>query len=131
MPDEQNANIECHEQAGYDFMAAAFAVYNELGNGFLEEIYHESLEMELADRKIPFVSKPKLTIYYKGRPLNKKYEAGFIIAGEIIVELKAAKTILPEHEAQLLNYLKATRKHVGCIVNFGAHSKLQWQRRIL
>jgi GxxExxY protein len=131
MSPKQTRQIEYLDQVGYDFMAAAFAVYNELGNGFLEEVYQEGLEMELAGRQMPFISKPKLTIYYKGRLLNKKYEADLIISGEIIAELKAVKNILPEHEAQLMNYLKATRKKIGYVVNFGAHPKLQWQRRVL
>ena len=117
-------------QEGYDFMNACFAVHNELGGGFLEEVYQESLEMELTDRGIPFVSHPKLQLYYKGRPLKKFYEADLIVIGEILVELKAVKALLPEHEAQLINYLRATRKRVGYLVNFAA-PRVQWQRIIL
>jgi len=111
-------------------MNACFAVHNELGGGFLEEVYHESLEIELTERGIPFVSRPKLQLYYKGRPLKKTYEADLIVIGEIIVELKAVKTLLPEHEAQLINYLRATRKRVGYLVNF-APPRVQWQRIVL
>ena len=118
------------QQEGYDFMNACFAVHNELGGGFLEEVYHESLEMELTDRGISFVSHPKLQLYYKGRPLKKFYEADLIVIGEILIELKAVKTLLPEHEAQLINSLRATRKRVGYLVNFAA-SRVQWQRIIL
>jgi len=118
------------QQEGYDFMNACFAVHNELGGGFLEEVYQESLEMELTDRGIPFVSHPKLQIYYKGRPLKKFYEADLIVIGEILIELKAVKALLPEHEAQLINYLRATRKRVGYLVNFAA-PRVQWQRIIL
>lgn len=118
------------QQEGYDFMNACFAVHNELGGGFLEEVYQESLEMELTDRGIPFVSHPRLQLYYKGRPLKKVYEADLIVIGEIIIELKAVKTLLPEHEAQLINYLRATRKRVGYLVNFAA-PRVQWQRIIL
>ncbi|MBI2510473.1 MAG: GxxExxY protein [Opitutae bacterium] len=119
------------QQEGYDFMAAAFAVYNEMGNGFLEEVYHESVEFELIDRGIPFVSRPTLPIFYKGRPLQKRYQADLIIVGEIVVELKAVRALAPEHDAQLLNYLKATRKKVGYLVNFGAFPKLEWKRMVL
>jgi GxxExxY protein len=118
------------QQEGYDFMNACFAVHNELGGGFLEEVYQESLEMELTDRGIPFVSHPKLQLYYKGRPLKKFYEADLIVIGEILVELKAVKTLAPEHEAQLINYLRATRKRVGYLVNF-ATPRVQYQRVIL
>jgi GxxExxY protein len=119
------------QQEGYDFMAAAFEVYNQLGSGFLEEVYHESLELELSDRVIPFVSRPRLTIHYKNRPLKKYYEADLIVIGEIVVELKAVKCLLPEHEAQLINYLKATHKRVGYLLNFGAFPRLEWKRFVV
>ena len=59
------------EQEGYDRMAAAFEVYNEKGHGFLEDIYQECLEMELEDRKIPFIPQDELTVFYKKRPLKE------------------------------------------------------------
>lgn len=119
------------QQEGYDFMAAAFAVYNEMGSGFLEEVYQESLEFELTDRGIPFVSRPMLPLFYKGRQLLKRYQADLIVVGEIIIELKAVRALAPEHDAQLINYLKATRKKVGYLVNFGAFPKLEWKRLVL
>lgn len=119
------------QQEGYDFMAAAFAVYNEMGSGFLEDVYHESLEFELTDRGIPFVSRPTLPLFYKGRQLQKRYQADLIVVGEIVVELKAVRALAPEHDAQLLNYLHATRKKVGYLVNFGAFPKLEWKRMVL
>ena len=112
-------------------IGACFEVYREMGNGYLEDVYQESLELELHDKNISFVSKPKLTILYKGRLLRKQYEADLIVFDRIIVELKAVKAILPEHEAQLLNYLKSTGKRVGYLVNFGAFPKLDWRRRVL
>ncbi len=120
-----------YQQQGYDFMAAVFEVYNEMGHGFLGEVYHESLELELIQRGIPFVSKPKLLLSYKGQLLKKQYEADLIVVGEIIVELKAVKNLLPEHEAQLINYLRATRKRVGYLINFGSFPKLEWKRFVL
>lgn len=125
-----NSDESYLQQEGYDFLNACFAVHNEMGAGFLEEVYQESLEMELTDRGIPFVSQPKLQLHYKGRPLKKHYEADLIVIGEILVEQMAVKTLLPEHQAQLINYLKATRKRVGYLVNFAA-PKVQWQRIIL
>jgi GxxExxY protein len=119
------------QQEGYDFMAAVFEVYNEMGCGFLEEVYQESLELELIGRHIPFISRPKLTLHYKGRPLKKQYEADLMVIEEILVELKAAKALAPEHEAQLINYLKATGKRVGYLVNFGSFPLLQWKRLVL
>ena len=112
-------------------MAAAFEVHSEMGHGFLEEVYHESLELELKQRDISYTSKPKLSLSYKGRLLKKQYEADMIVIGEIIVELKAVKALLPEHEAQLINYLRATRKRVGYLLNFGSFPKLEWKRFVL
>jgi GxxExxY protein len=120
-----------YQQDGYDFMAAAFDAYNEMGSGFLEEVYHESLELELNQRGISYLSKPKLSLFYKGRPLRKQYEADLIVAGEIVVELKAVKTLAPEHAAQLINYLRATKKRVGYLINFGSFPKLEWKRFVL
>ncbi len=120
-----------HDVDGYALIGACFEVYNEMGNGYLEDVYQESLEMELTERKIAFVAQPKLPIFYKGRQLRKQYEADLLVFDKIIVELKAVKALLPEHEAQLLNYLKATGRRVGYLVNFGAFPKLDWRRRVL
>jgi len=116
---------------GYALIGACFDVYNELGNGYLEDVYQESLEIELTDRAILFIAQPKLPIYYKGRLLRKHYEADLIVLDKIIVELKAVKTILPEHEAQLLHYLKSTGRRIGYLINFGAFPQLDWRRRVL
>lgn len=126
-----NATAEFYQQQGYDFMAAVFEVHSEMGHGFLEEVYHESLELELSQRCIPYTSKPKLSLFYKGRILKKQYEADLIVVGEIIAELKAVKALLPEHEAQLINYLRVTQKRVGYLVNFGSFPKLEWKRFVL
>ena len=112
-------------------MAAAFEVYNQLGSGFLEDVYHEALEIELAESGVPFASKPRLLINYKNHPLKKHYEADLIVVDEIVVELKAVKSLLPEHEAQLMNYLKATGKRVGYLLNFGASPRLDWRRFVV
>jgi GxxExxY protein len=85
----------------------------------------------LGRRGIPFLSKPKLALYYKGQLLKKKYEADLIVIGEIVVELKAVKVLAPEHEAQLINYLHATRKRVGYLLNFAAHPRLEWKRFVI
>jgi GxxExxY protein len=86
--------------------------------------------MELTDKGIAFVAQRKLPIFYKGKPLRKHYEADLLVLDRIIVELKAVKALLPEHEAQLLHYLKSTGRKVGYLVNFGAFPKLDWRRRI-
>ena len=119
------------ESEGYELMGAAFEVYNELGAGFLEEVYQEALQRVLIEKRIPFIAQPRLEVWFRGSPLTKFYVADFLVYGEIIVELKAARAIAPEHEAQLLNELRATNKRVGYVINFGAFPKLQWSRRVL
>ena len=119
---------EPFQQEGYDFMAAAFEVYNELGSGFTEDVYHEALIMELAARKITFQSQVELGIQYKGKPLSRKFKPDLIVYVDIVVELKTVSALTPDHEAQLLNYLKATGKPVGYLVNFGCREKLEWKR---
>ena len=118
-------------QKGYDLMGAAFEVYKEKGSGFLEAVYQECMERELATWKIPFQAKPWLKIFYKGEPLIQGYEADLLVCTGIVTELKAVKSLVPEHEAQLLNYLRATGKKVGYLINFGAHPQIEWKRMVL
>jgi GxxExxY protein len=118
-------------QIGYDFMGACFEVHRVLGGGLLEEIYQESLEWELTLRTIPFISKQELTIFYKDHQLLKRYIPDLVVAENIMVELKSVRELLPDHEAQLLNYLRITRKPVGYLVNLAPMDKLQWKRFVL
>ncbi len=117
-------------QEGYNLIGAAFEVYNEFGNGFLEEVYQECLEKELLFQKIPFCPKSELSLFYKGELLKKKYIPDLFVYNEIIVELKAAKQLNTDHDAQLLNYLKITKKRVGYLINFGAPGSLEWKRMV-
>jgi GxxExxY protein len=119
------------QQEGYDLMGAAFEVYKEKGPGFLEDVYQECMERELAARKIPYQAKPWLQIFYKGEPLRQGYEPDLLVFGGILTELKAVKLLAPEHEAQLLNYLRATGKRVGYLINFGTHPQIEWKRMVL
>jgi GxxExxY protein len=112
----------------YAVIGAAMEVHSQLGPGFLEAVYQESLEMELSSRRIPFEAQKTLTIVYKGRPLKKEYVADVICYGQIIVELKAMDRLTGKEESQILNYLKATGFKVGLLINFGSHGKLEWQK---
>ena len=119
------------KEEGYKLMGAAFEVYNEIGYGMAEEIYQQSLEVELGLRGIPFVGKQKLDVFYKGRKLVTWYEPDFYVFGGIVVEIKAVTELAPEHEAQLFNYMRVTRAVVGYLINFGHKGELQWKRFIL
>jgi GxxExxY protein len=119
------------QQEGYDLIGAAMEVYNEMGHGFLEEVYQESLEVELSTRNQPFESQASIPLRYKNRPLTKTYRPDLLVHGEIIVELKALKKLTESEYAQILNYPKASGKRVGYLVNFGNPQELEWKRFIL
>lgn len=118
-------------QLGYDFMGACFEVHCILGGGLSEEIYQEGLELELLMRSIAFASKQELVVYYKDHPLKKRYIPDFVVAKHIVVELKSVQGLVPEHEAQLLNYMRITRQPVGYLVNFAPLDKVEWKRFVL
>lgn len=105
-------------------------VHNTLGNGFLEEVYQEALEIEFKEQKIPYEREKNINILYRNVPLKKFYKADFLCYGEIIVELKAQSELTSNHRAQVLNYLKATHKKLGLLINFGEKS-LKYERLIL
>ena len=112
----------------YRIQGAAFEVYKEMGNGFLEAVYQECLEQEFRLRDIYFVTQQPLTIQYKGALLKQSYNPDFICFNTIIVELKGVSAITKEHQAQVLNYLKATGLKLGIILNFGAYPGIEIKR---
>jgi GxxExxY protein len=122
---------EIYKEEGYRFMGAAFEVYNDRGHGLAEEIYQECLEIELELRRLNFRSKAELKCFYKGRELKKRYVPDLFVLGCLVVEPKAVIELAPEHEAQLLNYMRIARQPVGYLVNFGHKDTLEWKRFIL
>ena len=116
-----------YKQESHNIIHACMEVHNELGCGFLEPVYQEALELEFQKQKIPYSREKRLYIYYKGTKLKKEYIADFICYNKIIVELKALSELTTKHEAQVLNYLKATNQKLGLLINFGAES-LQFKR---
>ena len=89
------------EEQGYKLMGAAFEVYNQLGYGMAEEIYQQSLEIELELRGIPFHSKHELTVFYKDRQLETSYKPDLFVFDGILVELKVVTELNSDHEAAL------------------------------
>ncbi len=122
---------EIYKDEGYKLMGAAFEVYNEQGFGLAEEIYQESLEIELEACGIPFRSKQELECFYKGRELEKHYLPDLLVFDGLLTELKSVSQISPEHEAQLMNYMRITKQPVGYLINFGHKDTLEWKRFIL
>ena len=115
----------------YRLLGADFEVYNDRGFGMAEEIYQECLKIELELRSIPFRSKQELACTYKGRELKRRYIPDLFVFGGIIVELKAVSQFIPEHEAQVLNYMRLTRQPLGYLLNFGKRGGLDHKRFIL
>ena len=105
-----------------------YEVYNQLGCGFLEKVYENALALEFRRNGICFGNQIPLKVLYKG-DLAGEYFADFIV-GDLIVEVKAKKSLDAIDEAQLINYLKATGKKVGLLVNFGGE-KLEFRRKVL
>ncbi len=104
-------------------------VHQSLGSGFLESVYQEALEKEFAKDGIENIRHKKLNINYNGVKLKKYFIADFVCFNKIILELKSSSFIHKDSEAQLLNYLKATKHEVGLLINFGQRS-LIWKRLI-
>jgi len=123
---EYNDNLIFKEEA-YSIVGAAMNVSNILGCGFLEAVYQEALEIELTENNIPFEAQKEIGISYKNKILHKQYIVDFLCYKNIIVEIKAIKKIAEIEEAQLINYLKASKLPLGLIINFGT-PKLDWRR---
>ncbi|HEY6121617.1 MAG TPA: GxxExxY protein [Pyrinomonadaceae bacterium] len=115
----------------YAIVGAAMDVRWQLGQGFLEPVYQEALEIEFRRRGIPFEPQEEIVIYYKGEALKKKYVADFTCYGQIVIELKALDGLCGRDVGQLLNYMKATRFNVGLLINFGSPVRLEWHRYVI
>jgi GxxExxY protein len=120
-----------YRDESYRLMGACFEVYKEKGAGFLEAVFQECLELELADQGIPFTAHPRLGLTCKGRPLTQTYSPDFECYGKIILEIKAVSAVADEHRAQVHNYLRSTGHRLGLLVNFGHFPKLEYERIVL
>lgn len=117
-----------YEELTYKIRGAFYEVYNTMGPGFKEEIYHKSLAKELKLNKIPFAEKKKLTVIYKDEKVGI-YEPDFIIDEKVLVEIKSVLMMPKIFETQLYYYLKGSEYKLGFLVNFGAE-KLDIRRRV-
>ncbi len=104
-----------------------YKIFDELGTGFLESVYEKSLMIELEDSGLKALNQKSINVYYQKR-LVGDFKTDIIVENKIIIEIKAVNKLIPQHEAQLINYLKATGIKVGLLVNFG--EKLEFKRRI-
>jgi GxxExxY protein len=116
-----------HKELTEKIIGTFYDVYNELGYGFLEKVYQNSLFIELKTRGFKVEAQKKMKVYYKGNEVGD-YTADIIVNDTIILELKAAEYIVEEFEYQLLNYLRAGDLEIGLLLNFG--KKPQVKRKI-
>lgn len=112
----------------YNIIGAAMEVHNQLGWGLLESVYQEALSLELEERGITHECEKEVEVFYKNKPLKKKFRLD-LVAGDIIIELKSVEEIRQEHRLQLFNYMRLTQKHIGILINFG-ESNLHGERYI-
>jgi GxxExxY protein len=108
-------------------IGAFFKVYNKLGYGFNEKVYENALAIELRKAGLKVETQKEITVYYDDITVGD-YRADVLVNDAVIVELKAARELAEEHEAQLLNYLKATTIEVGLLLNFGI--KAEHKRKV-
>lgn len=116
-----------HNDLTKKIIGCFYNVYHSLGYGFLEKVYENSLALELKQSGLFTVQQMPIKVSYKDNPVGD-YFADLVVANKIILELKAQEVLVPENEAQLLNYLKATEYEIGLLLNFG--KKPEIKRRI-
>jgi len=113
-----------HEKLTEQIIGAFYTVYNVLGYGFLEKVYENALAIELRKMGLTVVQQAPIKVYYAGAVVGEYY-ADLLVADAVIVEIKAVRALAKEHEAQLLNYLKATPYEVGLLLNFGPKPEIK------
>lgn len=107
-----------HKELTYEVMGAVYEVHNVLGSGFLEKVYERALLSELNIRGIGAETQKTMSVFYKGEQVGH-YIADLVVEDKILLELKSVESLARLHEAQILNYLKATGLHLGILINFG------------
>ena len=110
-----------------EIIGAAIEVHKSLGNGFVEKVYENALMLELKSRNTKAQNQTKIEVHYKDQIVGE-YFADIVVKDKIILELKVCDRIHDIHQAQLINYLKATSMKVGYIINFGSEKKLEFKR---
>ncbi len=111
-------------------LGACFEVYKEKGCGFVEPVYQECLELEMASKGMEFLAQKEIGLSYKGRPLRQVYRADLVCFGKVLVD-KAVSALTEEHRAQVMNYLRATGLKVGLLINFSHYPGVEHERFVI
>ena len=107
-----------HSELSETIIGVFYEVYNELGYGFLESVYRNALQLALLEKSLRIQTEVAVPVFFRGKNVGD-FRADMVVNGCVLLELKTADGIAIAHEAQLLNYLRATRLEVGLILNFG------------
>jgi len=110
-----------HAELTGQIIGACYDVANDLGHGFVESVYQRALFIALQERELSVASEVPLNVWYRGQVVGE-FVADLVVAETALVELKAARRLLPDHQAQVINYLNGTGLPVGLLVNFGRSS---------
>jgi len=115
-----------HSDISEKILGCCFEVMKELGSGFLENVYKNALFLAIKEKGLNILAEQSFEVVFRKYKIGK-YVADLIVENLVIVELKCCKTLLPEHQSQVINYLKASNRPVGLLVNFG-NAKLEFKR---
>jgi len=113
-----------HQELTQAIIEDFYEVYNELGHGFLESVHEEAMAIALTQNGIKATRQHPLAVWFRGQQVGD-FRADLVVGHAVIVELKAARCLEPVHEAQLLNYLRASNIEVGLLLNFGPNPKIK------
>lgn len=117
-----------HKDLTEKIIGCAYHVYNTMGSGFLESVYRNCLCISLRNAGFKVEAEVPIDVYFEGQPVGQFF-ADIIVDGLVILELKAIRMLVPAHEVQLVNYLQATGKPVGLLINFG-EEKVEIRRKV-
>ena len=115
-----------HSDLTRTIIGCAFDVQNELGSGFLESVYEKAMLVALTETGVAVESQVPVQVNFRGQPVGDFY-VDLLVSGKVVVELKAVDRLMPQHKAQVINYLNATGIPVGLLINFG-NPKVEFQR---
>ena len=118
-----------YKDESFKIIGICMSIHSIMGHGFLEAVYAEVLEKEFIKNNIPYQREVRLDLFFNGEKLDKKYKADFVCFGDIILEIKSVSFLHENFSRQTLNYLKATNKKLGLLINFGEKS-LRYKRII-